>query len=201
MDNRAGLRYPLDASEPYTPKPRKGDLVRMRVLLTALLIVGAVSVGLTRQGRPDSISGTITKTFSIVANTDLTGDVTCDVADGTPCFSFTVPDVELRFKGFTVTGKGNPTTGCGGTVTAGEVGVSTNGQSRVGISGPGLIQRFRHHGVLVTGSFDTRVEALTVSTNCGSGVFVVANSVGTLIEGNTAIRNGSSVAGQACGGI
>ena len=117
--------------------------MRTRVLLTALLIVGAVSVGLTRQGRPDSVSGTITRTFSIVANTDLTGDVTCEVADGTPCFSFTVPDVELRLKGFTVTGKGNPTTGCGGTVTAGEVGVTTNGQDRVGISGPGLIQRFK----------------------------------------------------------
>lgn len=175
--------------------------MRMRVLLTALLIVGAVSVGLTRQGRPDSVSGTITRTFSIVADTDLTGDVTCEVADGTPCFSFAVPDVQLRLKGFAVTGKGNPTTGCGGTVTAGEVGVTTNGQSRVGISGPGLIQRFRHHGVLVAASFDTRLEALTVSTNCGSGIFVLASSVGTLIEGNTAVRNGSSVAGQACGGI
>jgi hypothetical protein len=47
--------------------------MRTRVLLTALLIVGAVSAGFTRQGRPDSVSGTITRTFSIVANTDLTG--------------------------------------------------------------------------------------------------------------------------------
>src|ERR671912_2855756 len=100
MDNRVGLRYP-PASRTPQPKTPKGDVMRMRVLLTALLIVGAVSVGLTRQGRPDSVSGTITRTFSIVANTDLTGDVTCEVADGTPCFSFAVPDVELRLKGFT----------------------------------------------------------------------------------------------------
>ena len=175
--------------------------MRTRVLLTALLIVGAVSVGLTRQARPDSVAGTITRTFSIVADTELTGDVTCDVANGTPCFSFTVPGVQLRLKGFTVTGKGDPITGCGGAVTAGEVGITTNGQSRVLVSGPGLIQRFRHHGLQVAASFDTRVEGLTVSTNCGSGIFVLASSVGTLIEGNTAVRNGSSVAGQSCGGI
>jgi hypothetical protein len=175
--------------------------MRMRVLLTALLIIGAVTVGLTVQGRPDSVSGTITRTFSIVANTDLTGDVTCEVADGTPCFSFAAPDVELRLRGFTVTGKGNPSTGCGGVVTAGEVGVTTNGQHRVLVSGPGLIQRFRHHGVQVAASFDARLEGLTVSTNCGSGIFVLATSNGARIEGNTAVRNGSSVAGQACGGI
>lgn len=175
--------------------------MRTRVSLTALLIVGAVSVGLTRQARPDSVSGTLTRTFAIVADTDLTGDVSCQVADGTACFSFTVPGVELRLNGFSITGKGNATTGCGGAVTAGEVGVSTSSQSRVTVRGPGLIQRFRHHGVQVTGSFDARVEGLTVSTNCGSGIFVLATSFGTLVEGNTTVRNGSSVAGQACGGI
>ena len=201
MDNGVKLRYPPPPGTVHPETPQKGDSMRTRVLLTALLIVGAVSVGLTRQGRPDSVSGTITRTFSIVANTHLTGDVTCAVADGTPCFSFTVPDVELRLNGFTVTGKGDPITGCGGSVRAGEVGVTTNGQSRVVLTGPGLIQRFRHHGVQVAASFDTRLEGLTVSTNCGSGIFVLATSSGTLIEGNTAVRNGSSVPGQACGGI
>jgi len=156
-------------------------------------------VGLTRQGRPDFVSGSLTRTFSIVANTQLTGDVSCDVADGTPCFSFGVPGVELHLNGFTITGKGNSATGCGGVVTAGEVGVTTNSQSQVTVRGPGLIQRFRHHGVQVAASFDARVEALTVSTNCGSGIFVPATSFNTLVEGNTTIRNGSSLA--ACGGI
>jgi hypothetical protein len=58
---------------------------------------------------------------------DLTGVVCCQVAAGTACFSFAVPSVELRLNGFTITGKGNATTSCGGAVTAGEIGVSTNG--------------------------------------------------------------------------
>jgi hypothetical protein len=173
----------------------------MRVLLTALLITATAAVGLTRQVRPDSVSGTLTRTFSIVADTELTGDVACAVADGTPCFSFAVPGVGLRLRGYTITGKGDPVTGCAGAITAGEVGVLTNGQNRVSISGPGLIQRFRHHGVHVVGSTDARVEGLTVSTNRGSGIFVPATSFGTLIDGNTTLRNGSTVAGLSCGGI
>jgi hypothetical protein len=153
------------------------------------------------QGRPDTVSGTITRTYTIVADTDVTGDVTCAVADGTPCFSFTVPGVELRLNGYSITGRADATTACGGAVTNGEYGVTTNAQSRVVVRGPGLIQRFRHTGILVTGSTDVRIEGLTISTNCGSGVHVLASSFGALIEGNTTVRNGSTVAGLSCGGI
>ena len=48
---------------------------------------------------------------------------------------------------------------------------------------------------------EARVEGLTVSTNCGSGIFVLATAFSALMEGNTALRNGSTVAGAACGGI
>jgi hypothetical protein len=175
--------------------------MRMRLLVTALLVVGAVSVGLTRQGRPDSVSGTLTRTFSIVAPTELTGDVTCNVADGTPCFSFAVPGVELRLNGYTITGKGHPVTACGGVGTAGEVGITTNGQGTVVVRGPGLVQRFRNHGVLVTASNAARIEGVTVSTNCGSGIFVLGTSFNTVVQENTALRNGSSAPGLSCGGI
>ena len=175
--------------------------MRVRSLVTALLVVGAVSVGLTRQGRPDVVSGSLTRTFSIVTTTDLTGDVTCNVADGTPCFSFAVPGVELRLNGFTVTGKGDPNTGCGGAVTTGEVGITTNGQNTVVVRGPGLVQRFRNHGVQVAASNGARIEGVTVSTNCGSGIFVPATSFNTLVEANTAVRNGSTNPGLSCGGI
>jgi hypothetical protein len=112
-----------------------------------------------------------------------------------------VPGVELRLNGYTITGKNDPVTGCGGAVTAGEIGVTSNAQNRVSVRGPGLIQRFRNHGVTVTGSTDARVEGLTVSSNCGSGIFVLASAFGALVERNTSVRNGSSVAGQPCGGI
>ena len=166
-----------------------------------LLLVAGAGAGATMQGRPDTVSGTITRTYTIVADTELTGDVSCDVAQGTPCFSFSVPGVELRLNGFAITGRADATTACGGTPTTGEVGVTTNGQSRVVVRGPGLVQRFRNHGVQVVGSTEARIEGLTVSTNCGSGIFVLASSFNALIEGNTTVRNGSTLAGQACGGI
>ncbi|MEO5742168.1 MAG: hypothetical protein ABIS29_16400 [Vicinamibacterales bacterium] len=175
--------------------------MRTRLLATAVLVLGAAAVGFTTQNRPDTLSGTITRTFQIIANTEVTGDVTCAVTDGTPCLSFAVAGVELRLNGFTVTGKGDQITGCGGAVTVGEVGITTNAQSGVLVTGPGLIQRFRDHGVQVTGSSGARIEGVTVSTNCGSGIFVLASSFDTLVQENTALRNGSSVPGRTCGGI
>ena len=172
-----------------------------QLLATAVLVFGAMTVGFTTQSRPDTVSGTLSRTFSIVANTDLTGDVTCAVADGTPCFSFAVGGVELRLNGFSITGKGDAVMGCGGGVTAGEVGITTNAQSGIAVSGPGLVQRFRNHGIQVTGSSHARIAGVTVSTNCGSGIFVVGNSFNTMVEENTALRNGTSAPGLACGGI
>jgi hypothetical protein len=145
------------------------------------------------------VSGLITRTYVIVENTDLTGDVTCDVT-GAACFSFAAPDVELRLNGFSITGKADPTTACAGAgLTANEGGILTNNQPRVTVRGPGVVQRFRQHGVWVAGSQDARVESITASTNCGSGVFIAANSFGTLVEGITSVRNGSAAA--PCGGV
>ena len=166
--------------------------MRTPLLTTAVLVLAAVSVNVTTQSRPDTVSGTITRTFSIVANTDVTGDITCAVADGTPCLSFGAPGVELRLNGYTVTGKGDPVTGCGGAVTTGEVGITTNAQKAVVVRGPGLVQRFRSHGVQVAGSDGARIEGITVSTNCGSGIFIPATSFNTLVQENTTVRNGSS---------
>ena len=172
-----------------------------RLLATAILVLGTMTVGFTTQSRLDTVSGTLSRTFSIVADTGLTGDVTCAVADGTPCFSFAVPGVELKLNGYTITGKADAATGCGGAFTNGEAGITTAAQSNVSITGPGLIQRFRAHGIQVTGSSGARIEGVTVSTNCGSGIFVLASSFNTLVQDNTALRNGASAPGLSCGGI
>src|SRR5262245_23413094 len=58
----------------------------------------------------DRVSGTLTRTFTIVDNTELVGDVICDVT-AVPCFSFGVSDVEFRLNGFSITGKADPVTG------------------------------------------------------------------------------------------
>ena len=166
---------------------------------TSAIVMAVVALGSSTRAA-DHVSGLITRTFTIVEDTDLTGDVVCDVASGTPCFAFGASGVQLRLNGFTITGKADPNTGCsGGAFVNGENGISTNGLHDVSVHGPGLVQRFRTHGVAVIGSRDVRVDSVTASTNCGAGVFVNAASFDTLVEGVTAIRNGST--GATCGGI
>jgi hypothetical protein len=168
--------------------------------LAAGTALAAMAFGAWAQAA-DEVSGIITRTYMIVEDTDLTGNVTCNVPAGNACFAFGAPDVELRLNGFTITGPADATTACGGVLSGGENGITTNSSRNVGIRGPGLIQRFRTHGVAVQGSTDARVENLTASTNCGSGVFIAATSFGTLVEGVISVRNGSTSAGASCGGI
>jgi hypothetical protein len=166
----------------------------------SVLALGALTLGSSVRAA-DRVSGVITRTFTIVEDTDLTGNVECQVAGGTPCFAFGASGVTLRLNGFIITGPANPATACGGVLSAGENGISTAGLNNVSVHGPGLVQRFRTHGVAVIGSRDVRVDAITASTNCGSGVFVNAASFDTVIEGVTSVRNGSTNAGATCGGI
>ena len=147
----------------------------------------------------DEVSGMITRTYVIVEDTDLVGDVVCDVS-GNPCFSFGASGVELRLNGFSITGKADAVTGCGGASTPGEAGIHTSGQPNVSIRGPGLVQRFRIHGVFIT-SANARVEGITTSTNCLSGIFVGPQATGALVERNVSVRNGSTAPGASCGGI
>jgi hypothetical protein len=172
----------------------------MRPIVAVAMLVGSFSLGSVAFAA-DRVSGLLTRTYLIVEDTDLTGDVTCDAGNNTPCFSFGAPNVELRLNGFTITGRGDAITGCGGTLANGEAGITTNGMSGVSVRGPGMLQRFRGDGVTVAGSRNARIEALTLSTNCMSGVRVLATSFGTLVQGNVAVRNGSSAAGALCGGI
>jgi hypothetical protein len=168
--------------------------------LAAVAGAAAVAFGSTARAA-DEVRGLITRTYAIVENTELTGDVVCDVANNTPCFAFGASNVELRLNGFTITGKADEVTGCGGVLINGENGVATSGQRNVVVRGPGLVQRFRTHGVAVLASTDARVEGITASTNCGSGVFIAATAFGTLVEGIVSLRNGSTGAGASCGGI
>lgn len=169
-----------------------------RSIMLAVLAAGLL---LPSPASADRVSGLLTRTYMIVEDTDLVGDVTCDVGNNLPCFSFGASNVELRLNGYTITGRADAITGCGGAAFAGEAAVTTNNMTGVGVRGPGMIQRFRGDGVTVAGSRDARVENLTVSTNCMSGVRVLATSFGTLVQGNVSVRNGSSMPGLLCGGI
>jgi len=165
------------------------------------LAVALAAVGLTvSNAYADQVSGRITATYFLVEDTDLVGDVSCEV-DNAPCFSFRASNIELRLNGFTVTGRADAVTGCGGASFPTESGVSTNRSHGASIRGPGMIQRTRGRGIIVTGSNDARIQGLTVSTTCSAGILVAADSFGALIHEVVAVRNGASAPGNQCGGI
>ncbi len=166
-----------------------------RLTVATLVAIGCFS---SQASAADRVSGTLTSTYVIVDDTDLIGDITCNVTNA-PCFSFGAAGVELRLNGFTITGRGDAVTGCGGTATGTETGVLTNSQNNVVVRGPGLIQRFRGDGILVSGSRDARIENLMLSTSCMSGVRIIATSFATLVQSIVSVRNGNT--GIPCGGI
>ena len=146
----------------------------------------------------EDISGTILRTLTLSENTRLVGDVTCNVTGG-PCIAFGAPNLVLFLDGFSITGPGDPATGCGGTSVGTETGISTNGQRNIEVRGPGVVQRFRGDGILFIASNKGRVERVTTTTNCMSGIRVNPTSSEIRAEGNVSVRNGHAT--NPCGGI
>ena len=145
------------------------------------------------------ISGTISTTMNITEDSQLVGDVTCTVTS-TPCLDITVSNVTLDLNTFSITGQGDPQTGCSGSNAPGaEHGIRVLGRTGVTIRGPGIVQRFRGQGIVINGSTRTTVTGVTTSTNCNSGIFLSGGASLSVIEGNISIRNGNS--GASCGGI
>jgi hypothetical protein len=143
------------------------------------------------------IGGTISSTLTITADSQLVDDVTCTVSDA-PCLDIVASNVTLELNGFSMTGLADPQTGCQGSGTSGpEHGIRILNQTGVTIHGPGIIQRFRVHGIIINGSTGTTITGVTTSTNCASGILVGGNS--NVLENNVSIRNGSL--GAPCGGI
>jgi len=165
-----------------------------------LVLVGLVGAALSvaSSAHAEDISGTIVRTLILSENSRLVGNVTCTVT-GAPCIAFGAPGLELRLNGFFITGQADPTQACSGTSVANEVGVSTNGQNDVEVKGPGVVQQFRADGVLVLGTVGGRIERITATTNCLSGIRVIETSSHIRVESNVSVRNGAP--GGACGGI
>jgi len=143
------------------------------------------------------ISGTITATMAITEDSQLVGDVTCTVT-GAPCLDIAASNVTLDLNGFSMTGQAVPQTGCEGSSNSGaEQGIRILGQTGVTIRGPGIVQQFRVHGIIINGSTGTHITGVTTSTNCASGILIGGDS--NLIENNISIANGNL--GAPCGGI
>lgn len=170
--------------------------------ISRCVVAGLVAEALalcTSIAHAEDISGVIVRRLVLSENSRLVGDVTCQV-EGAACIAFGAPGIQLNLNGFTITGLADPTTGCSGAAVANEFGIGTNGQSDVGIRGPGIVQRFRSSGITFVDSVGGRVEGATVTTNCGSGIFLLRSSR-VRVEGNVSVRNGVSAAGSRGGGI
>ena len=148
----------------------------------------------------EDLSGIIATTRTIREDSRLVGDVTCTVT-GAPCIVFGASHIGLRLNGFTMTGLADPATGCSGTTQAGEHGISTNGQSDVEVRGPGIVRQFRAVGVFFTGTLLGRIDDVTVTTNCQSGILINTTSSRITVASNLAMRNGSAQPNFPCGGI
>jgi hypothetical protein len=144
------------------------------------------------------ISGTISTTLTIMDNSKLVGDVSCTVT-GAPCISFGASGLTLDLNGYSITGLGDPQTGCNGAATANEAGILVNMLQNVVIRGLGLVRQFRNTGVLILGGSGNTVTGVTASTNCASGILLGGGSTDNLIENNVSVRNGNLTA--TCGGI
>ena len=144
------------------------------------------------------ISGTISSTLTITDSSRLTGDVTCTVT-GAACISIGASNVTLDLNGYSITGLGDPQTGCGGASTANEFGILVLMQRNVVIRGLGIVQQFRNSGILLNNSSGGAVTSVTTSTNCATGIHLSGGAADNLIENNISVRNGSLT--SPCGGI
>ena len=158
----------------------------------------------------EDISGILNVTKVIVDDSRLVGDVTCTMTT-TPCIQFGAPHITLRLNGFSVTGPANPddTTTCN--VNSGPIfsdGVSNGtsaatSQPDVSIIGPGMVQKFRRHGIFIIGaagiSTNVTVKHITSHYNCFSGLLAAATT-DSVIEGIVSVRNAANSGGAPCGG-
>jgi Periplasmic copper-binding protein (NosD) len=145
----------------------------------------------------EDISGTISTTLTISENSSLVGDVICTVT-GAPCVAFGASGLTLDLNGFSMTGLGDPLTGCAGGGNAGEFGIDVNAVNNAVIRGLGLVRQFRNQGIRLNNSTGATVSGVTMSTNCFSGIILIGGS-GHLLENNISVKNGNAT--SPCGGI
>jgi hypothetical protein len=152
------------------------------------------------------ISGNISSTLTIFADTKLVGDVTCTSALlNQPCIVFGADDITLRLNGHTITGPVTPPTGCSlPTDSVYGVGIEAIDRTDVKIEGPGVIQHFERWGILLglTGhpSSQVTVRKVTVYRNCWSGMQTFSTSDSNFEE-DIWVDNAAGSNGAACGGI
>ena len=159
----------------------------------AVSLLGLILCARPSQAAETKISGTISTTVTLAQDSELVGDVTCNVVGG-PCIASGAPNITLRLKGFTMTGT---IPGCTQATSSNDgIDVLTND---VTILGPGLIQKFGGFGVLLASVSGATVRGITVTDSCFSGI-LLAGATDSDIEGNTSVRNAMGSEDNPCGG-
>lgn len=169
---------------------------------TMALLLGFVFA--VRPAKAENISGTITRTLFITENSRLVGNVTCQTTTE-PCIDLAANGITLRLGGFTITGPAVPDAGdCNATSGAPQAdGIRINNFTSVRIVGPGMVEKFRRHGIFIVGQPGVRTRAtvsdVTSHHNCYSGVFgnMISSSV---ISGVVSVRNSIHSGPAPCGG-
>jgi len=175
------------------------QILSSRIMLSVFSVFALFVCGPRAQAT--DISGTISTTLTIFEDSELVGNVTCLVA-GAPCITFGAPGIKLRLNGFTITGRADPPARC---ITAAnfssalEDGIDVVGLHDVAILGPGLVRKFARQGIFLSGSMKVKVEGVTTSDNCFSGIFLVGTAESD-IEKNVSVRNAIGSNGFSCGG-
>jgi hypothetical protein len=174
---------------------------RSRTVWTLVLLIGLMVAGPVGA---ENISGTITTTKFITDDSELVGNVTC-MTTTEPCIDLAASHITLRLNGFTITGPADPDAGvCNPSSGNPQAdGIRTLNVTHVRIVGPGMIQKFRRHGIFIVGQdgINTRatVSDVTSHHNCFSGVFTNTMSF-SRITGIVSVRNSIQSGAAPCGG-
>ena len=160
--------------------------------------------------KAEDISGVLSVTKVIFEDSQLVGDVTCTMTTA-PCIQFGAPNIALRLNGHIITGPANPddSTTCQPTSGPPLADGISNGTSAatsqpgVQIIGPGMVQKFRRHGILIFGaagvSTNVTVKDVTSNHNCFSGLLTNGMTDST-IQNIVSVRNAANSGGAPCGG-
>ena len=173
-----------------------GRILSSRLTFT-LFSVFAFIVCAARAQATD-ISGTISTTLTIFNDSELVGDVKCTVAGG-PCIQFGAPGITLRLNGFTITGPDVPPAGCTPATSLDDGIDDVIGLHDLAILGPGRVQEFGGFGIGLFGSTKAKVEGITASDNCFSGI-ILAGASDSDIQKNVSVRNSQGSEDAPCGG-
>jgi hypothetical protein len=199
----AALAMPAcDRTTPLAPDDTKQSAVAGWESGSGVVLnVGASQAPLTLTEGGDVCIPVTAVTLILVKNTRLMCDTKCETTV-TPCFQFAAPGIKLDLNGRRVSGPAEPPANCETTLTfAPGDGIASFGISDVVIHGPGLVEKFRRHGIALTALMKAEVKKVTSHQNCFSGVFLAANVRETLVEEVVSVRNASASDVAACGGL